>query len=107
MGWKKNAILPPDSSVYMLSHQGMALFEKDKEVWPWSGRGLARGSVSLWVGFEVLACPTVDTFLPAACESGCSTLGCLSSTVSAFIPCPLHSDNLWNCKQAPGKCFLL
>lgn len=49
----------PDSSVYMLSHQGMALFEKDKEVWLWSGRGLVRGSVSLWVGFEVLAWPTV------------------------------------------------
>ena len=76
------------SWMWLVSHQGVALFERIKGI---RRCGLVGGSVSLGVGFEVSEAPAKSDgplALPGACQSGCRTLSYHCSTMSACtLPC--------------------
>jgi len=67
----------------VLSHQGVALFEKDQEVWPcWGGASLVGGSVSVGLGFKVTKSSYwAQGFVSLSCGSGCSPQPLVQGTV--------------------------
>ena len=90
----------------VLGHQGVALFERIRRY------SLIGGSMPLGMGFEVSKSPfqaqSFSLLLPVDLD-----VEFLATSLAPCLPGCYHSSlrdnglNLWNCKPAPVKCFLL